>query len=200
MYYYRVSAINTFGTGSVSSVGNGPPLPTPPSSLSLSVVSNVAIDLSWTDPTGAAETGFKIERSLDGTNWTTHVANTGSTTLSYSDTGLTPLTTYHYRISTINISGTSVAGGSQSIESFGPPDAPTNLIATSLTQAHIKLDWTAPSDDNGATLSGYKIERGTDGTTFSVLVADTGNTNVTYTDTTGTAGTTYYYKVSSIKR
>jgi len=197
LYYYQVSAINVFATGDVSAVSSAPPLPTPPATLSLSVINNVQIDLTWSNPTGAEETGFKIERSTDNSNWSTIVADTGSTALTYSNTGLTALTDYYYRVSTLNASGESSVGSVETAKTFGTTVAPTNLDALSLTGAQIKLDWEEPTVTNGSAVSGYKIERSTDGTNYSVLVADTGNLNETYTDT-GIAGTTYYYRVSAL--
>ena len=197
-YYFKVTTENTFGTSGDSNVVNGPTLPTPPASVNVTVVSNVALTVSWNQPTGTEQTGYKIERSTDDTNWSTLVANTGNTNTTYADTGLTPLTTYYYKVSTINVSGTSVASSSSFNQTNGAPDAPTDLVATSLTQAHIKLDWVTPGDDNGQPIIGYKIERGTDGTNFSVLVSDTGDVTVTYTDTTGIAGTVYYYRISAL--
>ncbi|SVA14390.1 uncharacterized protein METZ01_LOCUS67244, partial [marine metagenome] len=197
LYYYQISAINVFGTGATSAVGNGPPLPTPPATLSLTVVTDVRIDLTWSDPTGVEESGFKIESSLDNSNWSTVVADTGSTALTYSNTGLTPLTDYYYRVSTLNVSGESSASSVETAKTFGVTVAPTNFTALSLTGAQIQLDWEEPTITNGSAVSGYKIERSTDNVSYSVLVSDTGNTDETYTDT-GIAGTTYYYRVSAI--
>jgi hypothetical protein len=76
------------------------------------------------------------------------------------------------------------------------PQPPTNLSATDgLT---IELSWTAPVDDGGSSITGYKLEHSTDNLTFSTLVANTGNTNTNYTHTTPTAGQLNYYKVYAI--
>ena len=198
VYYFKVTTENTYGTSGDSNIENAPTLPLPPATVTPTTISDTEITITWNQPVGDQQSGYKIERSTDDTNYSIIVADTGNTNTSYADTGLTPLTTYYYKVSTINASGTSAASSSSFTETYGAPDAPTNLVATSLTQAHIKLDWVAPGDNNGAAVSGYKIERGTDGTNFSVLVADTATTAVTYTDTTGTAGTTYYYRISSI--
>jgi hypothetical protein len=58
-----------------------------------------SIDLSWTDVTNY-ETGFRIERSLNGTSGWTEITTTAANAVSYSDTGLDPETTYYYRIIT----------------------------------------------------------------------------------------------------
>ena len=73
---------------------------------------------------------------------------------------------------------------------------PTGLTVT-LNGNNIDLAWTAPSIPNGSIL-GYKVEVSTDGTTWSTVVADTGNSSTTYTDTNPTMGSLNYYKVSGI--
>ncbi len=74
------------------------------------------------------------------------------------------------------------------------PDAPTGLTATEITSTRIDLSWTAPAQ----TVTGYKIERQVDDGTWNTLIADTGNTNVTYSDTSVTAGTINTYRVTAI--
>ena len=153
--------------------------------------------MDWTNPSGDAETGFKIEISTDGTTWTDEVADTGTTSLTYTDTGLTTLTTYYYKVSTINDSGTSTASGSQNALTYGVTTAPLNLTATALIALDIDLDWDVPTTNNGAAPTGYKIERSADNVTFATIVANTGTTDTDYTDADATlvGGTTYYYKV-----
>ena len=52
--------------------------------------------------------------SSDGSNWSNLVANTNSTSTSYSHTGLTAGSTRHYRVSAINSAGTGPASGADS--------------------------------------------------------------------------------------
>ena len=200
LYYYKVTTTNTFGTSGDSNIESDVTLPTPPATITLTVNSDTEIVVQWNTPAGDQQTSYKIEMSLDGTNWTDEVASTGNTNTNYTDTGLTGNTEYHYRVSTINASGTSSASTSASETTFGVPESPTGLTATSLIGAEIKLDWVAPTDNNGSAVSGYMIERSTDNVTFSVLVADTTSTAVTYTDSGLTTGTTYYYKISAINQ
>jgi fibronectin type 3 domain-containing protein len=77
------------------------------------------------------------------------------------------------------------------------PTAPQNLQATA-GNAQVVLTWTAPSSNGGASITNYKIYRGTSsGGESSTPIATVGNV-LTYTDTTVTNGQTYYYEVSAV--
>jgi len=71
--------------------------PRAPSSLSATTASTSQINLSWTDNSNDEE-GFKVERSIDGGANFQQLNTTSSNTTSYSDTGLTPGSTFHYRV------------------------------------------------------------------------------------------------------
>ena len=78
---------------------------------------------------------------------------------------------------------------------------PTNLTASLVAPSKINLSWTAPTAPTSLLLTGYKIERSTDGgNTWSTLVENTDNTSTTYTDSGLASGTTYTYQVSAINR
>ena len=81
-------------------------VPYTPSNLNALAVSSSQINLNWTDSSGN-EIGFKIERSINaGVSW--NLINTvGMNIISYSDSGLTPSTIYHYRIFAYNQAGNS---------------------------------------------------------------------------------------------
>ena len=85
--------------------------PVAPTDLTASAASTTRINLSWSAPSDAAETGvtgYQIEVSVDtGDNWTVLVADTNSTDTRYAHTGLDPDDARHYRVSAINPVGTS---------------------------------------------------------------------------------------------
>ena len=69
------------------------------------------------------------------------------------------------------------------------PGAPTGLTATASGTSTINLSWTAPADDGGSAITGYRIEVSPNGSTgWTNRVATTGNTNTTYAHTGLSAG------------
>ena len=85
------------------------------------------------------------------------------------------------------------------IAKVGPSLAPTGLTATAVGRDRIDLSWTAPTDDGGSAITGYRIESSADGSTgWADLVADTGPTDTTYSHTGLMPNTTRYYRVSAI--
>ena len=207
--HYRVSAINSNGTSRPSNVANATTgaeagAPSPPRNLRATADGETAIDLAWTEPadTGNSKvTGYKIEVSSNGSTWTTRVANTGNTDLTYRHSNLAPNTTRHYRVSAINSNGTSGPSNvaNATTEGGSAPTPPRNLRATASGDSAIDLAWTAPADTGGSKITGYRIEVSSNGgSTWSNRVASTGNTNLTYKHTGLSAGTTRHYRVSAI--
>src|SRR5438128_4029000 len=71
---------------------------------------------------------------------------------------------------------------------------PSNLTAQAISSSKINLSWTASSS---LLLTGYKIERSTNGgSSWSTIVASTGSTATTYSDSGLVHSTTYTYRVS----
>ena len=78
------------------------------------------------------------------------------------------------------------------------PNSPTGLTATAHGQTRIDLAWRTPSDDGGASITGYRIEVSEDNSNWSNLVVDTGSTRTSYSHTGLAAGSTRHYRVSAI--
>ena len=80
------------------------------------------------------------------------------------------------------------------------PSNPYNLLGIS-GDTQITLKWDEPMWDGGVfEVTGYTIQQSTDGTNFSTIVADTGNTDPTKIITGLTNGTSYYFKVAAINK
>ncbi len=210
-YHYRVFAINSTGPSGASDTASATTAragqaPGRPTNLEATADGQTAIDLDWTAPTdtgSSAITGYRIEVSENGTNWTNRVANTRDTTTSYRHTGLTAGSTRHYRVSAINATDTSAASDTASATTRAAakaPGPPTNLNATADGSNAIDLSWTAPSDTGSSNIVGYRIEASEDDTTsWRVIQSNTrSRTPTTYEHSGLDPGDTYYYRVSAI--
>jgi predicted phage tail protein len=109
-YYYVVSALGTGGEGPNSAqVSATPTAPPPalaaPTSLTATAASRSRINLAWKD-NASNESGFRIERSLDGVTFNP-IATVGANKTTYTNTGLNRSTKYYYRVRAYNASGNS---------------------------------------------------------------------------------------------
>ena len=185
-----------------------PPTPTStvpdaPINLVATAVSSSQINLSWEAPTddgGEAISGYQVEGKVADEPWMVLIPNTGETTTLFHS-GLVADTTYTYRISAINAIG--IGGSSEEIsEKTNAPPPPTvsskpkGLSATAVSESQIDLDWSAPSSDGGASISGYEIERKIGAGSWSTLI--TTGTETSHSDSGLSSGTTYTYRVSAI--
>ena len=204
--YYRVAAINSEGTGTLSRVAHATTravLPGAPTNLTATARGTTRIDLIWLAPRsdgGASVTGYRIESSTDGNAWTVLRANTNSTSTTFSHTNLSPGSTWHYRVSAVSVVGAGPASTTaRATTDATVPRAPTGLSASAVGQSRIDLSWTRPSNDGGAAVSGYQIEVSNNaGSTWSVHVPNTRSASTTYTHSPLEAGTTWHYRVSAI--
>ena len=107
--------------------------PTEPTGLTVERATPLRVLLSWTAPKfdgATAVTGYKVEWSADGNDpWMVAEADTASTSTSYTHTGRTPQTTYHYRVSAINSVG---AGEASESVSATTPALPVATISASV--------------------------------------------------------------------
>ena len=209
-YYYKVTAANGVGESTASNEANATPTaaPTvsdPPTNLSATAGTN-QVTLNWTLPVsngGSAISGYKIYRgtSPGGEGASAIATASGATTSTYTDTTATAGPTYYYKVTAANGVGESTASNEANATPTAAPtvsDPPTNLSATAGTN-QVTLNWTLPVSNGGSAISGYKIYRGTSpgGEGASAIATASGATTSTYTDTTATAGPTYYYKVTA---
>ncbi|HEV7299861.1 MAG TPA: DNRLRE domain-containing protein [Tepidisphaeraceae bacterium] len=112
-YHFRLRAMNgTAGGVHATTSVTTPALataPAAPSGLAATAMSATQINVSWTDAS-SNETGFVIERATNSTftQGLTSVAATAANVTSHNNTtGLSPSTTYYYRVRAINGAGDS---------------------------------------------------------------------------------------------
>lgn len=121
-------------SGSSSATPPPPPLPpAAPSGLAATPLSSSQIKLDWTD-NASNETGFKIERSLNGVSYT-QIATVGANVVTYTDTGLSPSTTYYYRIRAYN------AGGDSAYSAAASAATPVTPVPTERTFPQLGMYW-----------------------------------------------------------
>ncbi len=142
-YYYRIRATNAAGDSPYSNVATavtptGPSVPAAPTGLLATAASSSQIDLTWVDNSNN-ETGFKIERSPDGTsNWML-LGTVAAGTNAFSDSnGLAPSTTYYYRVRATNYIGDSGNSNLSNAQTQSTPTATTqNYIASGSTWKYL---------------------------------------------------------------
>ncbi len=150
------------------------------------------------------EDGFIVERGTALEGPYNQVANlptpngTNTGDVQWADTGLSPTTTYFYRVSAYNAAGTSIysiwakAATTNQLPLPTPPAAPTNLVVKSTSQSSIVIAW----KDNSSNEQGFYVERSTDGKTWG-RAATLGANATSYTDSNLMRRRTYWYRVQA---
>jgi hypothetical protein len=105
-YYYRVVAVVQDGPAPPSDIVSATTPVAPPSATEVTAfTSDLSVLVTWVDV--AEESGYRIERSLDGADdWTT-IGTTGQDVTAYTDGALSPGATYLYRVVAVNEGGDS---------------------------------------------------------------------------------------------
>ena len=134
IYYYRVKATNAVGDSDYTSIAydttEEDPTPAAPSGLTITSVTAESVNLAWTD-NATNETGFRIERSRDGSSFSA-IATVAANVTTFSDGdshGLWAPGTYYFRVLAFNDDG---------------PSAPTSSVNTPFTPVNSAYGGTAP--------------------------------------------------------
>ena len=120
----------------------------PPTKLTVTVVSYNGIDLAWQDNSDN-ESGFSVQRRVDGSDDWVEIGKTESNATMFSDSGLEPTTTYHYRVGAFNIIQSSAFSNQVRVRTLevqpptltrfspirGPVDTRVTLTGTHLFEA-----------------------------------------------------------------
>ena len=215
MRHYRVSAINSAGTGTASDVASASAMNTPPgvtraevaTTLQIGMLLDEAPDLTST-PDKSAFT-VKVKGNARTPAGAFILANPPQVRLTFaSNDAVRPgeTVTVSYTKPLTNPLRDAAGLETASFTDFPvenklapiAPDAPTNLHAKDVSATEIGLSWRAPAYTGGGDITGYRIEVSTTGTGgWSDLVADTGSTSTTYSHTVP-SGATRHYRVSAI--
>ncbi len=181
----RLSNVSLSGAlGAAAPVYNGL---TSPTGVSINPATGTGLTISWTD--GVGETGYRVERSTDGVNFTS-AGTVAADVTSFTDPNLAGSLRYFYRVIATDASGDSLP--SIVTSGINRPSAVTNFAITSLDTTRTVLNW---RDTNGE--SGYRVERSTDGVNFTTI-ASLGTNIPSYTDSGLTVSTSYTYRVTPL--
>ena len=199
-YSYRVRATDAAGnlsgysttaSATTSSSGDTTP-PSAPTGLSASPGGS-AVQLSWTaSADNVGVTGYRIER-CQGSGCSNFAQIGTSSGPSYTDLGLTPSTSYGYRVRATDAAG-NLSGYSNTATTTTTTTltAPTGLIVLAAASSEIDLAWSASSGGSG-TIS-YLLESCSP--TGCSNFAQIGAPTVTSYNNPGlTPGTSYSYRV-----
>jgi fibronectin type 3 domain-containing protein len=215
-YYYKVAAVDTSGNiGPLSLEQSGttsppPPDTTPPAQvtgLSVTPVSSTQLNLAWTQNIEQDLHHYNVYQGTSpgftvSPGTTPPIGTPASNT--FSNTGLSPTTTYYYKVAAVDNAGNI---GLLSVERSGttnappdttPPSQVTGLTVTVVSSNQLNLNWTANTETD---LDRYNVYRGTTAG-FSVTPGTTTPvsqpTANSFSDTTLASSTTYYYKVAAV--
>ena len=196
-YYYKVAAVNSSGTGTLSSeVSTTPAADSGGGSTStLSAPANMTatattgtVSLNWDAVSGA--TSYTLYWATSSGITSSSSAITSISTDNYTHASLSNGSTYYYKVAAIDDAGT----GTLSSEVNASPvlSVPTNLTATSGNGQNV-LDW-----DNVTGATSYTVywDNSTGVSSSSTTLTSISSAN--YTHSSLTNGTAYYYKVAAV--
>jgi hypothetical protein len=173
-------------------------IPSTPTGLTATAISNAQIHLAWTaatdnigvtdyevDPcSGAGCTGFTLIATVSGTRYS-------------NNTGLSPNTAYSYRIRAIdaklNKSANSSTVSATTLTDTTTPSAPSGLTATAVSNTQIHLWWTKSTDTVGVTA--YEVQRCSgSGCPSFAFIGNSPSASINYFDSGLTTNSFYSYR------
>jgi hypothetical protein len=205
-YTYRVAALNPVGASAYTTpVDIFVPMvviPAAPSNLTAVLQAGPQVALTWVD-NADNETGFVIQRSTDGINFSTigtsgvsagtgaKVAIVDATVMpSFSDV------TYSYRVAATNSAGNSTYSNTASAVVPALPAAPSNLIAVNGPDKNKARSVILVWSDNSNNETGFTIQRATNALfTQGLTTTNVGANVTTLTQTNLTLNTQYWYRI-----
>jgi hypothetical protein len=139
---YRVVAFNAVGASSSDTDCTTPPAA--PTNLVASAAAQGGINLTWAD-NSSAEDGYQVQRSGDGTTYST-ITNLAANTTSYGDAGTTGNTTYSYRVQAKKDGGFSDLSNVATAQ--GVPPVTTQIAYASVVDGNAEV-YVINSDGSG---------------------------------------------------
>ncbi len=175
-----------------------------PVNFSTTNVGFTSISLAWSSAGNATGTQYRLERSVDGTNFTVLSLLTA---LNYTDNGLIEFTSYYYRLRAINGDGLITAPSAVVVAQtplqvdFLSPAAPAGLKGSlDATGLAFTLTWEPVTQNSDGSpikdLAGYNIYRRTSLTAGSVKITPVPLNVTAFADQVNNQ--TLYYSVRAV--
>jgi len=180
-YWFRVRWIwpdNSLGIPSATLVAVPINIPSAPTGL-VATASETQVALSWDQTSSPSVIGYDIEQSTDGGNtWQVIKANTGSNSSGYLVDGLTPGSTYSYRIKALAFGGGESEYSDNAVAKIATTTPGGFGLHFAIENSKVILIWDTPSDLPDVV--SYDINASSDGGNVWAKVASLpGGTNTT---------------------
>ncbi len=162
-YVFTVSAVNGAGQGPAATRTLVFPTAPPDAPGNVAVVADPAthtMTVSWAAPLddgGSPVTGYTAT-AVDAAGHGAATATTDATATSQAFTGLTPGESYTFEVHAVNATGTGPDAASAPVRLPTTP-GPVGSLGAALTAPHaVTVTWTAPADDGGTPVTGYRVD------------------------------------------
>jgi len=202
--FYAVSAVNAVGEGATSGAASATTFarPVAPASVTISVgPANGQLSLAWGNPPnngGSPITGFRVYRGNASGALTAITPDLPATARAFSDTTLPEGATRFYQVASVNAVGAGTPSPEVSATTFARPGAPASITAQrGPSTGQLSLRWTAPTNDGGRAVTGYRVYRGTASGALQA-VADVAAHVLTFNETGLPNGATRLYAVAAM--
>jgi len=201
-YIFRVAAVNAVGAGTYSSASTSvTPMrtasaPTNPTGTA----GNEQVTIAWDPPYngGSTVTDYSVQYSSNsGATWST-AALTGSTSTSYTVTGLRNGSGYIFRVAAVNAVGVGTySAPSTSSTPRTVPDAPSGVTATT-GNTQVSLVWQIPAENGGSNITDYVVQYSSNGGATWLTFNDGTSSQRAATVIGLSNGTEYVFRVAAV--
>ena len=168
------------------------PAPSAPTALQATAGSSTSVALTWTENNtsgGLTISGYDIYRN--------GVLIGGSTSTSYTDTTVSPNTSYQYTVDAFDVAtpphvSAQTSPASVTTPKTPPPTAPSSVSATANSPTSVAVSWSENNTSGGNQVAGFYILRN------GIQIGSTSAATATnYTDNSVTSNTAYTYTVEA---